>query len=353
MSSKKFNLLILLLASILIGVTACAPPAEKKVWNIVWPLPPDEPKVKFGDILRSDVDVKEQSGFRTALFGEETEQALTKPYGVAVDGDGRVYVTDIGRVFVFDKTKHRMDFIGQEPGSGNLKLPIGIAISRDGKVYVSDTASDKIFVYNRDGKFLTAFGHEGEFANPSGIAIDEKRQRLYVVDAKKHNVRAYTLGGDLILTIGERGDSEGKFNSPTNIALNREGNIYVVDTNNFRVQVFDPEGKFMKIIGRAGDTPGSFARPKGIAFDSEENFYVVDAAFQNFQLFTREGQLLLFVGEGGTNPGQFLSPSGIFIDPDDRIYVVDQINARVQVFQYLGEKWKQRQAVTPKPVEKK
>ena len=46
------------------------------------------------------------------------------------------------------------------------------------------------------------------------------------------------------------------------------------------------------------------------------------------------------MGEGGIEPGQFSMPAGIAADADDRIYVVDQFNARVQVFQYLGEKWK-------------
>jgi hypothetical protein len=68
------------------------------------------------------------------------------------------------------------------------------------------------------------------------------------------------------------------------------------------------------------------------------------------------------VGEGGIQPGQFSVPAGIAVDNDDRIYVVDQLNARVQVFQYLGEKWNARQAAAPpapsvpqppKPAEKK
>lgn len=354
MSMNKWNILrLLLMTAVFGGIVSCAPPSEKKIMNIVWPLPPEEPRVKFVEILQSSRDVEGPAGLGKAIFGEDVEETFIKPYGVAVDREGRIYVTDIGRIFVFDKKNRKVEFIGAESGVGRLRTPIGIAISRDGKLYVTDVASDRVFVYTTKGNFITAFGQKGEFEAPSGLAVDEKRGRLYVADSKKHNVRVYDFGGRLLLTIGERGDAAGQFNFPTNIALDSAGNLHVVDTGNFRVQVFNPEGKFVKTIGQIGDRPGNFSRPKGIAIDSEDHIYVVDSAFQNFQIFDREGQLLLFVGEGGPDSGQFSVPAGIFIDSEDTIYVVDQLNLRVQVFQYLGEKWKKREAATPKPVEQK
>jgi DNA-binding beta-propeller fold protein YncE len=335
------------------GVTACAPQAEKKVWDIVWPLPPEEPRIRFVDILQSDKDVVKESQVAKILFGEDAEVRLLKPYGVAVGKDGKVYVSDIGKVFIFDRQNGRVDFLGAEAGTGKLRTPIGIAIAQDGRVFVTDTSSDRVFIYNERGNISGAIGKKGEFDSPSGIAIDEKRGRLYVSDAKIHSVRAYTLEGKPLFTIGERGGEPGTFNFPTNIALDSKGNLYVVDTGNFRVQVFDPDGKHLRNIGSIGDRPGNFSRPKGIAIDSEDHIYVVDSAYQNFQIFDKDGQLLLFVGEGGRNPGQFVLPAGIAIDSEDRIYVVDQLNSRVQIFEYIGEKWRKRQALTPKPVEKK
>lgn len=340
------RLFVALLASLLISIVGCAPPVEKKTWDIVWPLPPDEPRVRFIDILQSNLDVEEQGGFSKALFGEEVVQGLSKPYGVAVDKAGRVYVTDLGRVFVFDKANKKLSFIGAEAGTGKLRIPIGIAVSSSQqRVYVTDTASDKVYVYSLEGKFLTAFGQKEEFESPSGLAIDEKRGRFFIADARKHNVRAYDFRGGLLFTIGGRGEDVGQFNYPTNLALDSSGNLYVVDTGNFRIQVFNHEGKPVRTFGSIGDRPGNFARPKGIAIDSEDNVYIVDAAFQNFQIFNKEGRVLLFVGDGGRNPGQFSIPAGIAVDGQDRIYVVDQLNSRVQIFQYMNEKWKAREVV--------
>lgn len=343
------RILIGLIAVLIFGVAACASQQqEKKVWDIVWPLPPDEPRVKFVDTYQSSADIEGSSRFASALFGEETPLALLKPYGVAVNREGTIYVTDVAKLFVFDRKNSRVFLIGEEAGTGKLRIPIGVSVSSDGRIYVADTAADRVFMYNSTGRLLGLIGQPGEFSGPSGLAIDEKRGRLYIADAKKHFVKVYTLDGKTVLsTLGDRGGETGKFNYPTNLALDSEGNLYVVDTGNFRVQVFSPEGKHLRNIGSVGDRPGNFSRPKGIAIDSEDHVYIVDAAFQNFQIFNKEGQVLLHVGEGGSQPGQFLLPAGISVDDEDRIYVVDQLNSRVQVFEYMGEKWKRRQGLAP------
>lgn len=323
---------------------SCAPaPYQKPQVDLVWPLPPDEPKIKFVDKIMSTLDLGIQQSFTESLFGEEKVDALLKPYGVAVDREGKLYVSDIGKVFVFDLQNKAYAFIGTEPGIGKLIMPIGVATSSDGRVFVADTAQDRVFVY-RKNKFAAAIGHTGDFESPSGVAVDEKRGLVYVVDSKKHMVTVFSLSDySKLRTIGKRGTETGEFNFPANIALDSDGRLYVVDTFNVRVQVFDEKGNFVKSIGKLGDGPGFLARPKGIAVDSEGHIYIVDAAFQNFQIFDQEGKILLVVGTTGTRPGEFYLPAGITIDDQDKVYVVDQIPGSVQIFQYLGAKWKMRQ----------
>jgi DNA-binding beta-propeller fold protein YncE len=348
-------------AVLLMGMAGCA--TVKKKTDIVWPLPPDEPKIKFVEVLRSDKDLG-KTGVENALFGEESKNSLTRPYGCATDSEGRIYATDVGRVFVFDEKNKKLSFIGDEASTGKLAVPLGIAVSHDGKVYVADSARKRVFVYDSKWDFLTAFGKKGELDTPTGVAIDEKRGKLYVADTKKHDIMVYALAdGKLLKTVGGRGEAVGKFNYPTNIVLDKEGNIYVTDTGNFRVQVFDPDWKNIRTVGSIGDKPGNFSRPKGIALDSEENLYVVDTEFNNIQVFNKKGDLLIFIGEGGFAPGRFNSPSGICIDAEDRIIVADGMNGRLQVLQYLGEKWKKKhpgevtwtapKAEPAKPAEKK
>jgi len=343
-SGSYLFILLMLLVSIVSFACAPALPEKKKI-DLVWPLPPDEPRIKYVDYFTNSLDLEVKKGVSELLFGEEKVDSLDKPYGVAVDKQGRVYITDLGRVWVIDFKNKTYRFIGDEPGVGRLNFPVGITTTSDNRVFVTDINLDRVFVFNPDGRFMSAIGEKGELDGPSGVAVDEKNRLIYVVDSKKHQVNVYSLDTfKKVRVMGKRGSENGEFNFPTNIALDKEGRLYVVDTGNFRVQIFDSEGRFIKSMGKAGDTPGSFARPKGIAIDSEGHIYVVDAAFQNFQIFDFEGNILLFVGSAGVEPGQFLLPAGIAIDDEDRIYVINQIPPSLQIFEYMGEKWKKRQA---------
>ena len=318
-------------------------PAAKQAPR-VWPLPPEQPRVRYVMTLRGVADFappKKPSMWRKALLGEDPRQkpleAMAKPYGIAVAPTGEVYVTDTssGRVFVFNEAAKTVTFVGAS-GTGRVSKPIGVAVDADGRVFVADSALGRIFGYAPDGSLAVAIGRDGELLNASGLAIDRENRLLYVADSKKHQVMCYSsVDGSSIRVIGERGDDPGKFNFPTNLAVDREGRLYVADTLNFRVQVFDKNGAFVRSLGGIGDTPGRLNRPKGVGVDSEGHVYVADASFNNFQIFDLEGNVLLFVGMAGREVGEFILPAGLYVDHQDRIYVADQGNGRVQVFQYL------------------
>jgi len=310
----------------------------------VWPLPPEEPRIRY---LRSyhgadDFKTRKPSRWKSLLLGDDPSDqkrpdALVKPYGIAVSRIGRVYVTDTvsRRVFVFDPEGKTVTFLG-ETGTARLSKPVGVAVDRNDHVFVADATANRVFGYDVDGRLLIAIGREGEFDNPSGLAVDRKRDLLYVADAKKHQVLCYsTKDGAAVRTIGHRGGAPGEFNFPTNLFVDAHSRLYVTDTMNFRIQIFDPDGVFVSQFGTQGDTPGSLNRPKGVGVDSEGHIYVVDSSFNNFQTFDADGQLLLFVGAVGRGPGEFFLPAGLFVDDRDLIYVADQGNARVQVFEYL------------------
>lgn len=292
--------------------------SAQEIKKIIWPEPPSEPKIRYEGSLKD-------------FFGENISSILDKPYGIAVDIKGRIYVTTRKRVISFDIKNRSYTVI-----SGNeMRFPVGIALSSDGRLFVSDAGSSRILIYSKDGLFTGSI--EKGLKRPGGIAIDDQQGRIYTVDIKDHMIKIYSLHNyELLKTIGGRGIGEkGVFNFPTNITLDKDGNLYVVDTGNFRIQVFNKEGKYLREFGRIGDTPGSFARPKGIALDSEGNIYVVDSLFQNTQVFDHNERLLLFWGSGGKGPGYFGLPAGIAVDSNDMVYVVDQLGD-IQFFQYLS-----------------
>ncbi|MFQ5552182.1 MAG: 6-bladed beta-propeller [Candidatus Methylomirabilales bacterium] len=339
------------LVGLLLLVVGCATTQGGGIGELVWPNPPEEPRIRYIESLSSTRDVTGPPSLLDRLLGEEGSGALAKPYGVVVDGQGRVYVADTGLavVFIFDKRNEKVDVLGIQPGVGQLAQPTGLALNSQGTLFVSDTKLDRVFGYSEKGEVVVAIGKKGEFYNPAGISVDPKTDRLYVSDPGRHVIRVYdSRDGRFLFAIGERGPAEGQFNFPTNVFV-RHGKLYVTDTGNFRVQIFDLDGKFLKAFGTIGDIPGRFARPKGVAVDSEGHIYVTDAAFDNFQVFDENGKLLLFVGGAGASPGRFHLPAGIYIDDDDRIFVADQYNYRVQVFQFLSQRHKAKQAPSGKP----
>jgi DNA-binding beta-propeller fold protein YncE len=319
-------------------------PSGKKEELPVFPPPPETARIYWERTIMSSADVladDKDASLRRLVTGEvRSGQGFDKPYGVAAR-DGKVYVGDtVGRhVAVFDLNAKKYSRIGEDD-PGALRMPFGMELDSGGNLYVVDGTLKRVHVYDPNGKFLRMMGQDLKLSRPVGVAIDNERKRLYVVDAggvdsTEHKVRVLDLvTGKLQFDIGKRGDGPGEFNLPRDAAVGKDGQLYVVDGGNFRVQVFDKDGKYLKTIGAIGRQSGQFSRPKEIAADNKGNVYVVDTAFGNFQIFDPEGRLLLDVGSRGNSnaPAKFMLPSGIAVDNDGRVYMADQFYRKVDVF---------------------
>lgn len=316
--------------------------------TIVFPSHPEEPKILYLATYRGGA-TEEKSNALDLFLGEtkntKKESNIVKPYGVGLQ-DGKVYAVDTGTdmLFVMDENSNGLKLIGNG-AVGKLAGPIGLAFDKDKNIFISDSKEKRINAYDTNGTLKFVIGDRLDFANPTGIAIDKKLHRLYVTDTKSHQLKAYDIATKKHLyTVGKRGTEDAEFNYPTNVAVDqRNGDIVVVDTQNFRVQIFDKDGKFITKFGNVGNKPGTFARPKGVGIDSEGNIYVADSAFNNIQIFSQYGKdLLMFFGGGGFGPAQFRLITGIYIDEDDKMVVADGFSGRVQTFQYISQKWKQK-----------
>ena len=317
----------------------------------VWPLPPEEPRLRFVSLLRGRDDIgapkpSTASSLKSVLLGRQRMSAeqpppgtFGKPFGIAIDGYGRVIVADpaMGGVAVLDAQRKMFTRIGEASKQALFRSPFAVAVDEANNIYVGDTGLARVLVFGPDLGFRTAIGANGELTSPTGLAIDDARHRLYVVDARRHSLVVFDLAtGRLVERVGERGIGPREFNFPTAVATGPDGQIYVTDTMNYRVVVLDPQLRFVRTFGSLGIKPGQFRRPKGIAVDADQVVYVSDADFNNVQLFNPEGQPLMWVGEFGTRPGQMILPAGVAVDrARHRVYVAEQINKRVQVFERI------------------
>ncbi len=302
---------------------------------LVWPLPPEKPRIEYRYSLSSKTDLGIEKSFLRKVWdfivgAKDDNQRVVQPAGVAVDMQGRIYVTDPGAqcVHVFDMREKSYAQI-TETISGTFSWPLGIAIGNDGSIYVSDAVRKEVVVFSSDWRPTGSIRYE--FERPTGIAV--KADRIYVADTPLHKIVVFDLNGRFLFEFGKRGSGPGEFNFPVHLSGGKD--LYVVDAMNHRVQVMSDSGKSLNQFGEVGNVVGTFASPKGIAIDKEGHVYVTDALFDALQIFDPKGMVLLSVGGSGRGPGEFQSPGGIFVDHQNNIYVVDSINRRIQVFRYL------------------
>ncbi|MEW6647364.1 MAG: 6-bladed beta-propeller [Pseudomonadota bacterium] len=336
-SRRWCGVLVCVAMALLAGCAAA--PQRPDTGELVWPAPPEAPRIRYVAEYHSQNDLGSGPGFKELLLGDnKVVPALEKPYGVTVSADGqRIYVADtkLRSVMVFDlQAKTLRPF--RTDAQSRVVSPIEVRLDSKGNLYVTDSVHARLNVYSPQGKTLLSLGKAENLQRPTGLAIDEARGRIYVADTKAHRIVVYGMDGRFITSFGERGSEPGQFNFPVNLTVDKDGNLYVVDSGNFRVQILAGDGSPLRNFGRAGDAFGSMGRPKGIALDSEGHVYLADAAFNNFQIFDVNGNIMLFVGSLGREPGRFWIPAGMYMSATDRLYVVDSVNARVQVFQYLG-----------------
>ncbi len=308
---------------------------------LVWPPPPDRPRIRYIGELRGEESLgAAASGWeavRATLVGPRPTVAFACPNAVAVWGE-RVFVADrgLGVVHLLDLNERRYQTL-RGSASDPLRVPIDLAIVSGDTLVVVDRGRAASDVFDLGGNWRST-KRWPELQAPVAATWDAARSLLWLADAQAQACFACAPLGDVLRRIGGRGSGPGQFNFPTALAWHPTVGLVVADAMNFRIQVFNENDQPAAVFGHKGDAAGDFSRPRGVAADSDGHIYVVDNQFENVQVFECDGRLLMAFGQEGSGPGEFSLPAGITIDRQDRIWVADSYNRRVQVFQYLSEK---------------
>lgn len=347
----KIHYTILLLLTI-----GCASAPQEVTRRYFWPPLPDTPRIEFVASYWSADDFPRtaRQQFLETVTGVEPSKGFEKPWGIASNGEGKVYIVDtnISGVMVFDLKNYTVDILGKGNQSGLFQAPVGVALDASGNIYVSDPKKNRVYSFTKDERPLRTIGDDTTLNWPVGMAVDDALGRLYVVNGKNHNIAAFDLEGKHLFSIGQRGEKDGEFNFPTDVDVDSAGNIVVADSMNGRVQIFDRKGKFIRKFGKRGDALDNFQIIKGIAVSRNDDIYITDARADRIIVFDKNGGPLTSIGWTAAvaetqrlNPGGFLLPQDIYIDKNDTIYVVDSMNKRFQVFQIINEEWLKRHPI--------
>jgi sugar lactone lactonase YvrE len=209
--------------------------------------------------------------------------SMCTPTGVAVDGVGNVYVTDmtnnraleydlpLSTDTIADRVFGQSNYTSKNAGSGTngLNQPYGIAVDGSGHVYISDFGNNRVLEYNMpsttDSIADRVFGQPNfnnntpntggvsasSLRNPSGVALDGMGN-LYVADRSNNRVLEYAipLATDTIadavfgqpnystVSCNKGGLSANSLCLPTGGAMEGSGDLWVADYANQRVLKF-------------------------------------------------------------------------------------------------------------------
>ena len=135
------------------------------------------------------------------INGDGSTATLNRPYGLAMDASGNLYVTDQGNYAVRKVTSAGVVslLIGTSITTGLLNTPTGIAIDSQGTLYITDqsgrilTITATNVLYTLAGKANTSGFADGskstaQFSGPTGIAVDASKN-IYVADLNNNRIR--------------------------------------------------------------------------------------------------------------------------------------------------------------------
>ena len=224
-----------------------------------------------------DIVILDRTGNRLQSI-KKSQHGFQRLYGVAVDDNDNIYVTDRGSksMFKFDKNGTQIKVV--KPAVKNLGLS-GIAVSGD-QVIVADQTNHLLMSFTRDLEFVKKINlHSG---CPVGVACDEER-KMYVCHFRQNCVKVMSAQGELLYSFGDN-DTSHKLCKPYSICVDSEF-VYVSEWVSHCVSVFTKQGKFITSFGKNGSSDGQFNYPSGLAINSDGVLYVCDYVNARIQVF--------------------------------------------------------------------
>ena len=315
--------------------------------------------------------------------GPAVQAQLAVPSGVAVDGNGNLYIAD-----EYNSRIRRVDGsgtittiagngIGTFGGDGGpahlaqLSSPLDVAVDSAGSLYIADYGNARIRRVDHNGTITTVAGSgfgsyggdngpavQAQLARPRGVALDSNGN-LFIADTANHRVRGVDASGTITTIagtgeVGYSGDGglavEAQLNEPSGVAVDGSGNLYIADSHNHRIRRIDASGTITTIAGTgrggySGDGGPAIQAwldsPSGVAVDNAGNLYIADRGNNSIRRVDAGGTIATvagigsvyrdYISDGGPAvEAPLADPNEVAVDSAGNLYIADRANFRIR-----------------------
>lgn len=228
-------------------------------------LSPDQRYLYVADNNNDRIAVLDSSTL--ALLGSFAEGEVSEPHDVVFDAAGRLLVADTGnsRLAIYEVAGEKGKFVGEI--RGGFSRPEGVAVHPNGRVYVTGAGSGNIVAFNNDQAIASAEG----LSAPHDVVVAADGS-IWIADA----------GNDRLVQMSEELETlsiiKGKpfnFNGPRYLDFDSKGRLYVADKYAHQIKLISPGHELFYTLGQgsAGKGPGLFDRPEGVVIHEDQAWF--------------------------------------------------------------------------------
>lgn len=354
-------------------------------------------KISSGGVVQT---LAGSSGSSGTADGTGTTARFNGPTGITVDAAGTVYVSDsnnntirkITPAGVVTTIGGTAGTVGNRDGIGTaarFDRPAGLTVDAAGILYIADSRNHTIRkgipanasssgtgisgnsnspttgsnTNNTGGSNDTAGGDNGSgsgtgtgfLLQPGGV-LWWNSSAYMVCDTANNSIKLVNLNGTVEVIAGKDGSAgstdgkgtDARFNGPTGITQNTNGDLYICDTGNATIRKIARNGDVTTIAGSPGsrgttDGTGSaalFSSPTGIVYNtSTDELFVSDSVNCNIRKITTAGVVTTYAGtarvpgdtDGPATNALFNNPMGLTLDQGSNLYIADTFNNTIRM----------------------
>ena len=249
---------------------------------------------------------------------------MTEPRGLAVDGEGRIYVVGDRRLIVYGGDGSPVMRVELE------EAPTSIAAAESGLLYLGLT--DHVEVYGREGNREAVWVDLGEKSIITSIAVGNTPdgEVVCVADAGNRQILKFDPFGRLA-------SIHGDFLIPSpyfDVAVESDGTVWAADTGRHRLRSFSAEGEPLSSWGKPSAGVEGFCgccNPAHFVLLSDGGFVTAEKGLPRVKLYDRVGKFAGLVAD----PAVFSETDGmdLAVGPKGLVYVLDKFDRTVRLFE--------------------